>query len=59
MIQLINLTIHIIAQSKRNLLMQRQAHKLILKKKTIKKNVSLKVADHVRISKYKNFFAKG
>ena len=34
-------------------------HTLILVKKLIIKILNLKVGDHVRISKYKNIFAKG
>ena len=34
-------------------------HILILKKESNDKNPKFKVGDHVRISKYKNIFAKG
>ena len=53
-----SIIIHIIEQLRSNLLMLKIIHILILRKK-LNKDPKFKVDDHVRISKYKNIFAKG
>ena len=42
-----------------SLLMESQAHKLTSIKKIKRKTQNLKIGDHVKMSKYKNIFAKG
>ena len=54
-----NPTIHIIEKLKLNLLMLKIIHILTLIKKVNDKDPIFKFGDHVRISKYKNIFAKG
>ena len=54
-----NATIHIIEKLKLNLLMLKIIHILTLIKKVNDKDPIFKFGDHVRISKYKNIFAKG
>ena len=49
----------IIHQLKWNLLMLKIIHVLMLKKEINDKNPKFKIGDYVRISKYKNIFAKG
>ena len=53
-----NATIHIIEKLKLNLLMLKIIHILTLIKKVNDKDPIFKFGDHVRISKYKNIFAK-
>ena len=54
-----NIIIHIIEQLRRNLLILKIIHILILKIKINDRDSKFKIGDHVRISKYKNIFTKG
>ena len=54
-----NIIIHIIEQLRRNLLILKIIHILILKIKINDRDSKFKIDDHVRISKYKNIFTKG
>ena len=53
-----NIIIHTIEQLRWNQLLLKIIHILILKKEVKDKNPKFKVVENVRISKYKNIFAK-
>ena len=57
--QFINTTIHIIAQSKWNLLTQNLSSYIDFNKKNYKEDPKFKVDDNIRILKYKKYFAEG